>query len=155
MYAGLRRAEIARVHTRDIADNSLRVSGKGGHERVVPLHPELRVELRAELSRRRRDENGSWGGRASVEPGGWLFPSDEPHLPLTADHIGRLIARALPGTWTAHTLRHRFATQAYRTGRDLRAVQELLGHAKPETTARYAAVPDGSLAAAVAGVGLT
>ena len=51
--------------------------------------------------------------------------------------------------------RHRFATQAYRTGRDLRAVQELLGHAKPETTARYAAVPDGSLAAAVAGVGLT
>ncbi len=38
---------------------------------------------------------------------------------------------------------------------NIASVQELLGHAKPETTARYAAVPDGSLAAAVAGVGLT
>lgn len=41
-----------------------------------------------------------------------------------------------------HTLRHRCATVAYAKTRDLRAVQELLGHAKPETTAIYTAVPD-------------
>jgi integrase/recombinase XerC len=64
------------------------------------------------------------------------------------------VARVLPEGFTTHSLRHRFATAAYGVERDLRAVQELLGHAKPETTARYAAVPDGALAAAVAGVGL-
>ena len=51
-----------------------------------------------------------------------------------------------------HTLRHRFATTAYGVERDLRAVQELLGHSKPETTARYVAVPEGALRTAVAGV---
>jgi integrase len=59
---------------------------------------------------------------------------------------------ARPGT-SGSTLRHRFAMRAYMSERDLRAVQELLGHAKPETTARYAAVPDGALLAAVMGVG--
>ncbi len=153
MYAGLRRAEIVGLHTRDIDDDCLHVRGKGGHERLVPLHPDLRVALRAEL-RRRRDTSESWGGGAVAVADGWLFPSDRPGRPLTPHHMGVLIARAMPGGWTCHTLRHRFATHAYRSGRDLRAVQELLGHSKPETTARYAAIPNGALLAAVAGVGI-
>ncbi|HET6299160.1 MAG TPA: site-specific integrase, partial [Kribbella sp.] len=60
--------------------------------------------------------------------------------------------RLLLGDWTGHSLRHRFASAAYAVDRDLRAVQELLGHSKPETTARYVATPDGALRAAVAGV---
>lgn len=44
---------------------------------------------------------------------------------------------ALPGHWTAHTLRHRFATEAYRRSHDLLLVQTLMGHSKPETTAMY------------------
>ncbi len=154
VFAGLRRAEIAAVHTRDIEDQALHVHGKGGHERLVPLHPELRAALRAELRRRREGVPGTGWGRGPVKPGGWLFPSDVADEHLTAHHLGKLIAAALPDGWTTHTLRHRFATKAYRTGRDLRAVQELLGHAKPETTAIYAAVPDGALEAAVAGVGV-
>ncbi len=156
IYAGLRRFEIAKLHTQDIGDADLVIVGKGGHERRVPLHPELAVILRAELRRRREalDTGTGWGQHIPAEHG-WLFPSDDPDSHLTARHLGKLISRVLPTGWTAHTLRHRFATQAYRADRDLRAVQELLGHSKPETTAIYAGVPDGALATAVAGVGLT
>jgi site-specific recombinase XerD len=52
------------------------------------------------------------------------------------------MSATLPDGITAHQLRHRFATAAYAHQRDLRAVQELLGHASPATTARYTAVPD-------------
>ena len=54
--AGLRRAEVARVHTRDITDGRLRVVGKGGKVRVVPLHPRLLEQL-------------------DQRPDGWVFPS--------------------------------------------------------------------------------
>lgn len=158
--AGLRRAEIAAIHTQHIGATDLLVlSGKGGHQRRVPLHPDLREALEAEMARRRLGKCGTgFAGRSDsgkfVSATGYLFPSDEHPGPITAHHIGKLIARALPEPYTAHTLRHRFATAAYGFQRDLRAVQELLGHSKPETTARYAAVPDGALTTAVAGVSL-
>jgi integrase/recombinase XerC len=43
----------------------------------------------------------------------------------------------MPGDYTLHTLRHRFATLAYQVDRDVFAVQELLGHSSPATTRRY------------------
>jgi len=153
-YAGLRRSELVHLHVRDVEDDCLHVTGKGGHQRLVPLHSDLRAALRTEL-RRRRDGVWSEGWGSGVpDADGWLFPSGDPAKPMTAAHLAKLVAATLPEGWTTHTLRHRFATQAYRSGRDLRAVQELLGHIKPETTARYAAVPDGAIQAAVAGVGL-
>jgi integrase/recombinase XerC len=155
-YAGLRRAEIANLHTRQISDTELLVVGKGGHHRRVPLHPDLADELRAELARRRAGRCGSgWGAGRFVSEHGFLFPSDNDPGPLTPAHVGVLVSRLLPQGWTCHTLRHRFATAAYAVERDLRAVQELLGHAKPETTARYAAVPEGALRTAVAGVAVS
>jgi integrase/recombinase XerC len=72
----------------------------------------------------------------------------------SARRIAEVICECLPDGWTTHTLRHRFATAAYAVDRDLFAVQQLMGHQRPETTSRYVAVPDGALAAAVAGVGL-
>lgn len=151
---GLRRAEIANLHTRDIYDAYLVVVGKGGHERIVPLHPDLRAALSVEMRKRREGEPRTGWGRVEPKAEGWVFPSDDPRRPITAAHLGKLIAAALPGSWTTHPLRHRFATQAYADSRDIRAVQELLGHTKPETTAIYAAVPDGALAAAVHGASL-
>jgi integrase len=151
-YAGLRRAEIATLHTRQITATELLVVGKGGHHRRVPLHPDLAGELQAELARRRRGAHGSGWGGAFVTETGYLFPSDQHPGPITPAHLGKLITACLPDGWTTHTLRHRFATSAYGVERDLRAVQELLGHAKPETTARYAAVPDGALRSAVGGI---
>lgn len=153
-YAGLRRAEIAALHTRHVADGELLVVGKGGHHRRVPLHPELALELRAELGRRRDGRHGSGWSGDYVSANGYLFPSTHHPGPMTAAHVGVLVSRLLPEGWTCHTLRHRFATAAYAVERDLRAVQELLGHAKPETTSIYAAVPEGALRSAVVGIGI-
>lgn len=132
---GLRRGEIARVHDEDIVADltgwSLRVNGKGGRVRVIPLHGDVAALLRLA------------GGR------GFLFPGqDGGHL--SAPYVGKLIAQALPDGWTAHTLRHRFATVTYARSRDLLAVQSLLGHAKPETTQHYVRMPDDALRAALA-----
>jgi integrase/recombinase XerC len=127
---GLRRGEIARVRRedleRDLEGWSLRVKGKGGHVRMVPLDDAL-------------------ARRILAHPAGWLFPSPQRSGPLTAHHVGVLVSRLLPEGWTCHTLRHRCATKAYAGKHDLRAVQELLGHAKPETTARYTQVPQSSV----------
>lgn len=148
--AGLRRAEVAAVHTADFAHHEyLRVRGKGGRDRLVPLHPDLSHALTSVVARRRQGTDPGTGWTVAGTDPGWLFPSDRAGQHLSPDYVGRLITDALPHGWTTHTLRHRFATQAYGAARDLRAVQELLGHAKPETTARYAAVPDHSLATAV------
>lgn len=132
-YAGLRRSEIARIHTDDVNDHEVRVKGKGGRVRIVPLHPLIAAEL-------------------SSAPPGFLFPGNEDGH-LSADYVGKLIRRMLGDGWSAHALRHRFASHAYATDRDLLAVQELLGHSKPETTKRYVALPGGALKAAVMGIG--
>jgi integrase len=133
---GLRRGEISRLHSRDLEHDlvgySLRVSGKGGHTRMVPLPDQDRA---LEFLLRR------------AEPG-WLFPSPAGGH-LTAAHVGVIVSGSLPAGWTCHTLRHRFATTVYRHTRDIRATQELLGHARPETTAIYTQVPSSDLRAAV------
>lgn len=151
-YAGLRRAEISSLHTRHVGATELLVVGKGGHHRRVPLHPDLAAELRAELARRRDGRHGSGWSGPFVSETGYLFPSDRHPGPMTPAHLGKIVGDVLPAGWTCHTLRHRFATAAYGVERDLRAVQELLGHAKPETTAIYAAVPEGALRSAVSGI---
>ncbi len=127
---GLRRAEIAAVAGADLAGRWLRIRGKGGHVRQVPVPVPL--------------------PRMIADRGhGWTFPAGQGHL--SPDAVGRRISRALPDGWTAHTLRHGYATAAYAATGDLRAVQELLGHASPTTTARYVAVADDAMAAAADG----
>lgn len=136
---GLRRAEVAVVHSSDLIEDlagwSLRVHGKGGRTRVVPLPPSLAAELRA-------------------LPPGWAFPGrDRGHL--SPRWVGKLVTRLLPDEWTMHTLRHRFATRAYAVDRDVFTVQELLGHASPATTRVYVQPPDDArrrLVHAVAGI---
>lgn len=131
---GLRRGEVARARREDVVEDlvgwSLRVLGKGGKERLVPLPDDLARMLLA-------------------CPAGWLFPSPAGGH-LTPHHLGKLVSANLPEGFTMHTLRHRCATVAYSQTNDLRAVQELLGHAKPETTAIYTAVPGSAIRAAVA-----
>lgn len=152
-YAGLRAAEIAAVRpAADLQDGFLYVTGKGGHQRRIPVHPILEAAITQELSRRRVGSPGT-GFRYcdSCTLDGWLFPG------LGGDHItpgavSRVLSRLLPGAATAHTLRHRFASETYEVCLDLRAVQELLGHSSPNTTARYTAVTDRRLVAAVHGL---
>lgn len=132
-HCGLRRTEIAQVKTVDVeADllgHSLRVVGKGGHVRMVPLPDDLaRAILRA--------------------PAGWLFPSPKGGH-LTPHHLGKIISRHLPEGYTTHNLRHSAGTKAYQGTKDLRAVQEFLGHSKPETTAIYTQVSNEDVRAAM------
>lgn len=128
---GLRRAEIAQIHTSDIVEDimgrSLVVHGKGARQRVVPLPEDLAHELE------------------SFD--GYVFPGrDGGHL--SPRYVGHLAAEALPQAWTLHAGRHRFATLAHRASGDLLVVQDLLGHASPSTTRTYIA-PDTTRARAV------
>lgn len=138
VLGGLRRAEISCLRTGDLVDvcgESIRVRGKGGRERLVPVHPELAAAI-------------------PRDPPGWIFPGKiDGHL--SATQVGRLLSRSLGPGWSGHTLRHRFATAAYAHRRDLRTVQLLLGHSKPETTARYTQVPDDALRATVMSINTT
>jgi len=131
-YAGLRRSEIAGLHSDDVTGAGLRITGKGGRVRMVPIHPNLQPYLGFT---------------------GWAFPSPV-RLGLHAgpDYVASHVEDALGGGWTTHSLRHRFATQSYRATHDLRSVQQLLGHTSPTTTARYVLVDEDALAAAVLAV---
>lgn len=150
-FAGLRRAEIAELPWTGVEHDQLRVTGKGGVTRVIPLLDELRAELLAE--RRRRDA-GTWGSgwRYSVNPKSpYVFPGMGGWDHLSADCVGRTLARLLGPGWTGHTVRHRFATKAHEVDQDLLAVQRLLGHSSPVTTAGYIAPSAEAARRAVAG----
>lgn len=129
-HAGLRCSEIARVHSGDLQQDllgwSLRVIGKGGRVRVVPIGDDL-------------------AGALHACPDGWVFPGQiDGHL--SGAYVSKLISRALPEGTTAHPLRHRYASRAFRgSGYNLRAVQELLGHSSVSTTQIYTAVDDDEL----------
>lgn len=129
---GARCCEIAVVHSRDLrgarGDWRLELHGKGNRDRIVPLPDFLAWEIR--------------------DARGYLFPGQiDGHL--SAAYVSKLISRALPG-YTAHTLRHRFATRTLRhAGGNLIVVQRLLGHASVATTQIYTDVEDDQLRAAV------
>lgn len=132
---GLRRGEIARVHSDDVvadsAGHALIVRGKGDKQRIVPLPDDL--------------------ANIVMETQGYLFPGRfGGHV--EESYIGDHISRLLPDGYAAHTLRHRFATTAYAATHDLFVVAELLGHESVETTEHYVAMPDGRLREATAAV---
>lgn len=140
--AGLRRAEIALIHSRDLTEGvdgaQLLVHGKGSRQRYVPLSDELASEVRA----------GAAGHTPGESARGWLFPGYfDGHL--KPKWVGELCSRVLPDGYTLHTLRHRFSSRAYRGTRNLRAVQQLLGHSNLSVTERYVAVDDSEMRAAM------
>jgi site-specific recombinase XerC len=124
--AGLRRAEVACVHSDDLVNGidgaELIVHGKGNKQRVVPITVTLATEI------------------AKAAPfGGYLFPGKiDGHI--SPDRVGHLVSKVMPQGWSMHKLRHRFATRGYAGTGNLRAVQEALGHASVATTQRYTAV---------------
>lgn len=128
---GMRRAEIARFHTSQIISGEIHIMGKGGKPRQVPVHPLLAAEL--------------------VGIDGYVFPGRiDGHL--SPQWVGDRLASMLGKGWSAHKLRHRFASRAYLGQRDLLAVQDLLGHSSVATTQIYTKVPDDAKLAAVLAV---
>lgn len=140
-WCGLRAREIAllqRDHIHDRADPPVLVvaDGKGGRARVVPLGDGVLAELRA-----------------------YGLPSRGPVFPRMDGRPGHQTPSRVSGransylheigiTDTLHALRHRYGTALYRESKDLRMVQDLLGHSDPAMTALYCAYsPTGAMAA--------
>jgi integrase/recombinase XerC len=138
--AGLRIGEALALDRRDVAGGqpTLRVTGKGGRQRLVPLLPAVRDVIAALVA---------------------LLPNAPDDAPLFLGvRGGRLVASVaqrrmqlwrqgagLPDHATPHALRHSFATHMMQSGCDLRALQDLLGHASLASTQLYAGVDEASL----------
>jgi integrase/recombinase XerD len=145
LYAtGLRVSELVSLPLNALKSDrlTLTVKGKGGKERLVPLHSKARTVLDLYLEVRRERED-----TAAVESP-WLFPSWGEGGHLTRQKFARDLkavgARAgIDGErLSPHILRHAFASHLLERGVDLRVLQTLLGHADIATTQIYTHVLD-------------
>ena len=138
LYAtGMRVSELASLTLADLhtTDNEMRVMGKGSKERWVYFGSRARTSLTNYLVLRRR-AGGVVSGRSDA-----LFINAR-GTRLTDRSVRRIVDRhvraaALRQRISPHGLRHSFATHLLDRGADLRAIQELLGHASLATTQRY------------------
>ena len=145
LYAtGLRVSELVSL-TRMAAradDRFITVRGKGGRERMVPLSRRAREVLELYME-------ALAGSRKAAEPETpWLFPSGARQGHLTRQRFGQELKDAATGAGldpesvSPHVLRHAFASHLLANGADLRAVQQMLGHADISTTQIYTHVLD-------------
>jgi integrase/recombinase XerC len=152
--AGLRLSELAGLDLEDIDVRSrmVRVVGKGGKERLVPMNTSAALAIRAYLPDRDRlveamhrepsrtvpTTAGARRRRVQADP---LFVNYRGRR-LSTRGIDRLVRRHVAASGgrpdiSPHALRHSFATHLLQRGADLRAIQELLGHSRLSTTQRY------------------
>jgi len=136
--AGLRASEVLGLRLQDIDMDVgfVRTVGKGDKERVVPLGRKALEALRAYNERGRP----LLGGPGTLKAGELFLNARGRRLSRQGLHqiVKRYAHEAgLPDDVSAHTLRHSFATHLLEGGADLRAVQEMLGHADLSTTQIY------------------
>ena len=128
-YCGLRAGEIAQICRGDLRIEReggafLTVRGKGGHERIVRVPPDVVQELRSFMH-----QSGPIFRRKNGQPYSPNYLSQQ-----ASEHL-----KGLGLAYTLHTLRHRFATVLCDLGADVRDVQQLLGHKDLGTTTMYVA----------------
>jgi integrase/recombinase XerD len=141
---GLRVSELVGLTVRAVTsdDAFLTIRGKGGRERLVPISDQARKVLKGYLK--------TLGAETK-----WLFPSHGASGCLTRQHFAlelKSLAAACGldlGKVSPHVLRHAFASYLLECGADLRAVQQMLGHADISTTQIYTHVQAGRLQAVV------
>lgn len=128
--SGLRVAELCSLTVDQvrIAERAMTVWGKGSKERRVPLSDPAANAVEAWLAIRHEV--------VPAESGDVLF-ANERGKPMTPRDVRRVLDRRSSSPTHPHALRHTFATHLLDGGADLRAVQELLGHADVATTQRY------------------
>lgn len=134
-YAGARCVEVSRLDREDITEESVLLRGKGDRDRYVPTHPRVwALAQHLPAGAVARDAGGRRLNRQQVAHRG--------------NHQLRTVL-GYPGV-SMHRLRHTFLTGAYEACRDIRAVQELAGHASVATTQGYVAVSEATMRSAVA-----
>ncbi|MBI2743353.1 MAG: site-specific tyrosine recombinase XerD [Chlamydiales bacterium] len=132
LYAsGLRVSEVCGLNIQDLDDLSIRVKGKGGKERIVPI---AKVAVDAVdhylINFRKAAEDES---AVFVTPKGKRIDRIEVWKRVKFHAKAAQILKEI----SPHTLRHSFATHLLENGADLRVIQEMLGHASIATTDRY------------------
>ncbi|MNC04316.1 Tyrosine recombinase XerC [compost metagenome] len=130
--SGLRLSELTNldVESLDLADGMVRVVGKGNKTRYVPVGRKAREALQAWLLMR-ADVAPAGGAVFITQQGNRLSPR------ATQTRVDRAGVSKLGQHLHPHTLRHSFATHVLESSQDLRAVQEMLGHADIKTTQIY------------------
>ena len=142
---GARVSELVSLNTDDVqsAEGLLRLRGKGRKERIVPIGDLAIDAIRAY----RESLQPSMGPPKRSAP---VFLNSRGGR-LTARSVARIVARyssrLTGGSVSPHTLRHSFATHLLDEGADLRAIQEMLGHASLSTTQKYTHVATDQLMA--------
>lgn len=130
--SGLRLAELASLELGDLQDQRVRVIGKGSKPRQVPVGQRAREALKAWLGIRSSlaadGENALFVGQQGRRLG---------HRAIQQRLVTQARRRGLPEHLHPHRLRHSFASHLLESSQDLRAVQELLGHANLSTTQVY------------------
>lgn len=132
--SGLRLAELAGLDVTDLdlADRTVRVTGKGSKTRILPVGKQAAAALRAWLADRAAFAKGGATALFLGQNGRRLGPR------AIQRRIGRWASAAGLGVPVhPHLFRHSFATHLLESSRDLRGVQELLGHADISTTQVY------------------
>jgi integrase len=140
---GLRVHEIAGLRWDNLDGDWLIIRGKRGTERRIGIPARLHAALAAERERRATGHLGSGFRYGLGDPAVYVFPGKRGGT--NPSWVSELISKALGDGTTAHQLRHRAATTALDETGDLAAVQDFLGHAKPETTRIYARSSDRAL----------
>ena len=152
--SGLRLSELADLDLEDVnvSGRVLRVRGKGGKERLVPFNRPAAKALRAMTADRAGQTARSappTARRRHARRRDALFLNLRGGR-LTTRSVDRIVRKhvrqaALAQGISPHALRHTFATHLLQAGADLRAIQELLGHARLSTTERYTHLDVGQL----------
>jgi integrase/recombinase XerC len=149
--SGLRVSELAGldVDTVNLSARMVRVLGKGGKERIVPFNTSAMKAIRTYLKDREQlVRSASVSRSVRLQPDRGSRQRRDPLFVnylgrrLTVRSIARLVRRYVAASSSRmgispHALRHSFATHLLQRGADLRAIQELLGHARLSTTQRY------------------
>ncbi|MBI3929963.1 MAG: tyrosine-type recombinase/integrase [Armatimonadetes bacterium] len=142
---GLRREECHRLDVEhlDLNQRTVRVVGKGDHERLLPLSPKLLETCLAYLEESRPKLMG-----AEVDPALLVSKRKRKRRRLSGSFLGRVVkiaGQAIGLRLHPHLLRHACATHLIEAGVDYRQVQELLGHAQLKSTSRYTQISPQSL----------
>lgn len=128
---GIRREELVNIKVSDInfEQSIIRIFGKGGKERIVPIHKKA-LNMIKELI---KEQNSIW-----------LFPSPRKNNHLSVRQVNTIVEKwsikAGIEKVTPHMFRHSFCSHLYENGAELKVIQDLAGHANPNTTQIYTKV---------------